>query len=308
MSHTAASSRRRLAADLSLLAITAVWGVTFVTVKNAVAAYPVFPFLMLRFLIAALALAPAAWWARGRFRPGDLPAGIAAGFLLFTGYALQTLGLQETEAAKAGFITGLSVVLVPVIMAVLWRQLPPQRAIAGTALATVGLALLSLNADWSIHRGDLLVLGCAFGFAGHIVALSILSPGRDPRVLTLVQVATVTVLSAGASLVSGGVPAVPAPVLEAAAFTGVVATALAFFVQTAAQRLTPATHTALILTAEPVFAALFGVAIAGERLVARGWLGCVSILVGVILGALAGEAGSAPKPADAAPIMQEEAS
>ena len=214
------------------------------------------------------------------------PGALAGGFL-FAGYAFQTFGLQETEAAKAGFITGLSVVLVPIFVAILWRRLPTLQALAGTALATLGLGLLTLNADLSITRGDLLVLGCAVSFAGHITALGVLAPGRDAGTLTLVQVVTVAALSAGLVLLRGPFPAVPGPTWGAALFTGLAGTALAFLVQTAAQQFTTAGHTALIFTAEPVFAALFGVLVAGERLAMRGWAGCAVILVGVILGALA---------------------
>ncbi len=287
MSASRVSTRGRMAADMALLLVTAIWGSTFVLVKDAVAQYPVLAFLALRFAVAAAALAPAAWWARRRLRRSDLLAGAAAGALLFAGYAFQTFGLHETTASKAGFITGLSVVLVPLFVAVLWRRLPTRTALVGTALATVGLALLSLNADWSVQRGDLLVLGCAFSFAGHITALGALSPGRDPRILTLVQVATVAALSGAATLLGGGFPAVPGAVWGAALFTALAATALAFFIQTAAQQFTTAGHTALIFAAEPVFAALFGVLVAGERLAGRGWLGCAAILAGVILGALA---------------------
>jgi drug/metabolite transporter (DMT)-like permease len=279
----------RLAADLALLVVTAIWGSTFVLVKNTVAQYPVLAFLAIRFAVGTVALVPAALHRPRSVRRSDLAAGIGAGGFLFAGYAFQTFGLQETEAAKAGFITGLSVVLVPLLVAVLWRRLPSLRAVSGIALATAGLGLLSLSADWSIRRGDLLVLGCAVSFAGHITALGALSPGRDSRHLALVQVATVSALSGALVLRQGPFPAVPGPVWGAAVFTGLAA------VQTAAQQFTTANHTALIFTAEPVFAALFGVAVSGERLTARGWLGCGVILVGVILGALAQAAEPEPQ-------------
>lgn len=296
MTNSHLAKRGRLAADFALLLVTAIWGSTFVLVKDAVAQYPVLPFLALRFAVAAVALAPAAWRARKHLHRSDLPAGVAAGALLFAGYAFQTFGLHETTAAKAGFITGLSVVLVPLFVAALWRRLPSRMAIAGTLLAMGGLALLSLNAGFSVQRGDLLVLACAFSFAGHIVALGALSPGRDARILTLVQVVTVAALSGAASLLGGGLPAVPGAVWGAALFTGLAATALAFLVQTAAQQFTTAGHTALIFSAEPVFAALFGVLVAGERLAARGWLGSAAILAGVILGALAQAEGPSSQP------------
>ncbi len=295
MSERTVSPRGRLAADLALLLVTAIWGSTFALTKNAVTEYPVLPFLAIRFIIATAALAPIALY-RCRIRLSDLLSGAVAGLFLFSGYTLQTWGLQHTSASKAGFITGLSVVLVPIFVAVLCRRFPSWQALAGTGLAVLGLGLLSLNADLTATHGDLLVLGCTVGFAGHITALGILSPGRDARVLALAQTATVAALSSLLVLLAGPFPAASQMVWGAAAFTGVAATALAFLIQTGAQRFTTASHTALILTAEPVFAGLFGVAFAGERLTARGWAGCAVILAGVILGALAQNAPSEAEP------------
>jgi drug/metabolite transporter (DMT)-like permease len=287
-------------ADLALLGVTAIWGSTFVLVKNAVSSYPVFAFLLLRFGLAVLVLAPLALSGHRHFRARDLWAGAVVGVFLFAGYALQTLGLKQTEAAKAGFITGLSVVLVPVLVAVIWRKMPPWQALLGTLLATAGLALLTLNPNLTISRGDALVLGCALAFAAHITVLGVLAPGHDARLLTFLQVAVVALLSGGWVALDGGLPPAPVNVWAAAGFTAVAATALAFGVQTAAQRYTTPTHTALIFTAEPVFSALFSVLVANEQLSVRGWLGCGIILAGVVLGALA-QAGEAEHPPNAHP-------
>ena len=302
---------RQLLADLSLLFITLIWGGTFVMVKDAVAAYPVFPFLALRFVFAALALAPLALGRllnrrslrrqglpapqRTDAAPRDLPAqalqmtvrllpAALIGAALYAGYSLQTLGLQLTTPSKAGFITGLSVVLVPLAAAVLLRQSPGRGAWLGVGLATTGLALLSLQVDLRVAPGDLLVFGCALAFAAHILLTGRFATHRDPLLLTFGQVATVAVLCVVTTVASRTpLPPLPPGTLFAAAFTGLLATSLAFGVQTFAQRATTTTHTALIIAAEPVFAALFSFLLIGELLGPRQLLGCGLILVGMIV-------------------------
>ena len=290
---------RQLRADLALLMVTLIWGATFVMVKGAVAGFPVFAFLAVRFLLASLALLPlvatrvrsASSGKRSRATHEaswrHLRAGVIVGLLLFAGYALQTIGLRYTTASKAGFITGLSVAIVPVLSALLLRRAPDRLAILGVALATLGLALLSLGDDLTVNRGDLFVLGCALAFASHIVAVGAFAPRMDALTLAFFQIATVALVSGLTSLaVERPWPAMPGHVLFAAAFTGVLATSLAFAVQTAAQRFTSPTHTALIFAAEPVFAALFGYLLAGERLGSRGLMGCALILAGMIVAEL----------------------
>lgn len=277
------ASRRQLWADLALLTITLVWGSTFVMVKNAVAKFPVFPFLALRFFLASVVLAVFFHRRLLVLSRRGIAAGMLLGFFLFAGYAFQTWGLRDTTASKAGFITGLSVVIVPALSTLWLRQKPSLGVLLGIALATVGLGLLSLNENWSVSRGDLLVLGCAFSFALQITAVSAFVRWADALGLAIVQLVTVTVLSGLASLMSEPLPTVfPPDVLGAAVFTGVLATAVAFGVQNVAQTFTTAVHTALIFTAEPVFAALFGVLLARDALAARAWLGCGLILTGMI--------------------------
>lgn len=274
-------------ADVWLLLVALIWGSTFVLVKSAVAQYPVYAFLCLRFTLATGVLLALFGRRLPRLSPWMLLAGAAIGLFLFGGYAFQTVGLQYTSASKAGFITGLSVVFVPVLSTVLLRRMPERQALLGVVLATAGLALLTLGRDLRPAQGDLLVLGCAFCYALHIVAVSRFAPQTDALALTVVQVAVVALLSGLASLAAGKWPApIPAPIFLAATFTGVLATALAFAVQNAVQARTTATHTALIFTTEPVFAALFGFALAGERLTAWGWVGCGLILLGMLLAEL----------------------
>jgi drug/metabolite transporter (DMT)-like permease len=270
-----------------LLLVALIWGSTFVLVKRTVVQYPVYAFLFLRFALATGVLLVLFGRRLARLSPSMLLAGAAIGLFLFGGYAFQTVGLQYTSASKAGFITGLSVVFVPMLSMVFLRRMPEPQALLGVVLATVGLALLTLGRDLRPAQGDLIVLGCAVCYALHIVAVSRFAPRTDALALTVVQVAVVALLSGAVSLAAGEWPrAIPAPVLLAAAFTGVLATALAFAVQNAVQTRTTATHTALIFTTEPVFAALFGFLLAGERLGVWGWGGCGLILLGMLLAEL----------------------
>ncbi|MBM3188220.1 MAG: DMT family transporter [Chloroflexi bacterium] len=280
----AASTRRQLTADALLLLVTVIWGGTFVTVKDATASFPVFSFLLMRFglatgalfLIAARRLPSLGWRGVG--------AGMLIGFLLFGGYAFQTMGLRYTSASKAGFITGLSVVMVPILSALVLRRAPGFESVLGVCLATVGLGLLALTNSLGFARGDLLVLLCALGFALHIVSVSAFAPHSDPLALTFVQVATVTVASAAVVLLSPSEAARPTTqTWFAAAFTGVLATAVAFSLQTTMQRFTTPTHTALIFAGEPVFAAVFGVLLAHDPVTARGVAGGVLIIAGTVV-------------------------
>jgi drug/metabolite transporter (DMT)-like permease len=281
-------------ADLALLGVTLIWGATFVMVKEAVAYFPVFAFLTLRFSFALLSLVPFLWSGSSfgvtgirRLGRTELWAGGLVGLALLAGYGLQTAGLRTTSAAKTGFITGLSVIFVPLLGAALWHRRPPLAARVGIGFAVSGLALLTLGPNLSIAWGDLVVLGCALAFALHILAVGAFVPRFEPRLLTLIQIGTVALCSALVSrVVEWPWPLLTWQVLGAALFTGVLATSLAFGVQNAAQRFTSATHTALIFTMEPVFAALSAYLLAGERLRPRHWVGCGLILVGMLMAEL----------------------
>jgi drug/metabolite transporter (DMT)-like permease len=265
---------------VALIAVTAVWGVSFVQVKDAVAIYPLLPFLALRFAIASLTLAPGARRVRGLGRAGLRAASLAGG-LLAVGYVLQTLGLERTSVSSAGFVTGMYVVLTPLIALVLFRLRVGAAAWVGVALATGGLAMLA-GVHGGSAGGDLLVLAAAAVFSLQIVLMERYAPLYDPVAFTLVEMA---VAFAGLSLTA--IPTAAAPhgwtVWGALLVTGIFASALGFLVQTWAQRKTSATRTALVFTLEPVWAALFGYTLAGDRLGALGWSGCAVIMGGIVL-------------------------
>ena len=288
-------SRPRLLADTGLLFVAFIWGLTFVMVQDAVQDYPVFAFLSARFTFALLGLLPILWWRRGYLQRSDseaslgrqLLAGTLMGVILFAGYSFQTAGLLFTTPAKAGFITGLSVVIVPLMGVIFLRERPSLGVVLGIALATVGLgflALSGLNLVTGVNPGDVLVLFCAFSFAGHIFITGRFAPGMNALVLTVAQIATVALLSTIAMFLFEQPERWPptGQPLFAALFTGLLATALAFGLQTTAQRFTTATHTALIFATEPVFAALASFVLIGELLGPVQLLGSALILVGML--------------------------
>ena len=267
----------------ALLAVTAVWGVTFVQVKDAVALYPLFAFLAIRFAIATLTLAvPGTRRVLSLGRAG-IGAGALLGLLLAAGYVLQTAGLERTTVSSTGFVTGMYVVLTPLLALVLFRSRIAPAAWAGVGVSTAGLALLS-----GVHAGsaggDLLVLAGAAVYSLQIVLMERFAPRYDAVAFTLVEMAAACSGLLVVALARGelGVPR-GWTVWGALLVTGVFASALAFLVQTWAQRRTSATRTALAFTMEPVFAAFFGITLAGDRLGALGWTGCAAIMAGIVL-------------------------
>ena len=277
--------------------MTAIWGVTFPLVKQAVALVPPYSFNAVRFLLAAVALGAVSVPAVRRLDATAWRHGALLGAALFAGYAFQTIGLQYTQASNAGFVTGMFVVFTPLLGAVLLRRSPGNWAVVGVVLAAVGLALLSLGPSFRPRAGDVIILGCAVAFAAHIVGLGAWSNRHDAVGLTVVQmlVSGLLHLAFAGALEVGRQPAEwNRSVLVALVVTAVLASAAAFWVQTAAQRVIPPTRTAVILTMEPVFAGLFGFLLLDEVLTARGWLGCALILAGMLTAELGA---GAPPPA-----------
>jgi len=266
---------------LLLVAVTAVWGVTFVQVKDAVAIYPLFAFLALRFAIASCTLAvPAATRVRSLGRAG-LRGAALAGALLGGGYALQTAGLERTSVSSTGFITGMYVVLTPLLALVFFRTRIGAAAWCGVLLATVGLALLA-GVHGGSAVGDLLVLAGAAVYSLQIVLMERYAPRYDAVAFTLVEMVVAFLGLSVAAIPSAAVPH-GWTVWGALLVTGIFASALGFLVQTWAQRQTSATRTALVFTLEPVWAAIFGYWLAGDRLGALGWGGCAVIMAGIVL-------------------------
>ena len=298
----------KLRAYLLMLFVVAVWGSTFVLIKGALADATPAAFNLARMVLAfaVLAVAYHRYWRA--IRAWHFGAGAVVGLCLATGYQFQTIGLARTTPSKSAFITGLVVVLVPLLSAFRFLRPPGAHrprwnAYAGAALAFIGILLLTAPAVASsastsgfgaiagllpdlssINLGDVLTFGCAIGFAFHCIALGHVSPRIPFQPLALLQVGFCAVF------MTISLPFIETPhirwtsgIFVALAIAAVLATAAAFSIQSWAQSILPSTHTALIMTMEPVFAWITSFLIMGERLGARPASGAVLILAGIAL-------------------------
>jgi len=281
---------RRQQANALLLLVAAIWGTTFVAVKVAIADIPPFTFNAVRFSIAFLSLL--ALWPRFRrdLTAKALGCSLLAGLCSFGGYSLQTIGLQYTTAANSAFITGLSVVLVPALTAVMNKQRPTRHVIFGVLCATVGLGLLSFGAAApaasrtpAFNTGDLFTLACALCFALNIILVARYTHHVNTFLFATGQIATVAIFS---TLVGWGVEGLPITftpgVVVALLITAIPATTLAILIQTWAQKYTSPAATAIILALEPVFALLFAVMVLAESPTGLQLLGAALMLAGMI--------------------------
>jgi len=278
--------------ELALVGVAAIWGFTFTTVKEAVADAPVFEFLVLRFALAAVLLTAIFWRQTRGLGLRGLKAGLLAGLALSIGYAAQTIGLQYTRASSAGFVTGLFVVIAPILSTIFLRRRPSAGSMVGVGLATIGLFLLSATSGLHLRYGDAIVLVAAVSFAVHIVILARYSPEFSPAGLTVVQMWVATLLFTACTFLTETpvAPTTPA-VIRGVLITGILASAVGFSIQTLAQRYVSPTRTAVILASEPAFAGLFGVVVLGESLSGRQWVGAALILAGILVSELAPQRG-----------------
>jgi drug/metabolite transporter (DMT)-like permease len=262
--------------------VTAVWGSTFVVVKHAIERMPVMDFLAWRFAIAALVMAVVRPRAVAALSPTARRNGVLLGLALAAGYVAQTFGLERTPATVSGFITGLFVVFTPLCAGVLLHKHVDAVSWLGVAVATAGLALLSLQ-GLSVGSGEAITLLCALAFALHIVGLGEWSRAGDAYGLAVVQLATVAVVSIVLAAADSLAPPPDAGVWGAILLTALAATAVGFLVQTWAQAHLAPTRAAVVMTMEPVFAGIFGVAFGGDDLTARVITGGLLVLVAMFL-------------------------
>lgn len=280
-----AANYKRIKADISLFSVALIWGLTFVTVKNAVADMAPYTFIAIRFAIAFLFMAFFCYDKLFQIEMKTLFSGALLGVLLFLGYSFQTIGLQYTTASNAGFITGLSVILVPLIYALINRKLPHLLVLVGAVSAGGGIGLLCLQEGYTYNPGDIIVLFCAVFFALHIIFVGRFAPKIDATVLASIQIGTVAILSGIASLFFE----IHIPLRFTSAVwiglltTAIPATSLAFFIQSSMQRYTTPMHTAVIFSLEPVFAGIFGYLLLGEVLGTKGLWGAALVFLGMVL-------------------------
>lgn len=273
----------RITPAVVLVAVTAVWGWTFLLVRDAVGNYPVPAFLAVRFGIASLCLLP----LLRRGGAGDLAAGVAPGTMLALAYLFQTLGLQHTTASKAGLLTGLFVIMTPLLELTIYRRRPGMLTTGAVTVALVGTALVAgpgaLHSASGEALGDALEVLTALLLSLYMIVLGRAARGRSASALALSQMSTVCLLFLASVVPAGGIPLPSTSVWIALFITGALASALAFLVQTYVQQRISPTRTALILVMEPAFALLFGVLLAADRFTRWQALGAVLILVALLI-------------------------
>jgi len=283
-----------LKSDALLLLTAVIWGFAFVAQRVGMEFVGPFTFNGVRFILGSLVLVPFAIRKMGSHRDAstdaDLTAtlggGVLAGFALFAGASLQQVGLVYTTAGNAGFITGLYVVIVP-ILGLFFRQATNAGTWFGAMLAAVGLYLLSVTEHFTMAFGDLLELAGAFFWAGHVLIIGWLSPRMNPIRLALVQFATCGLLSLGVAvgfeeIALVGLRQATVPIL----YGGALSVGIAYTLQVVAQRKARPAHAAILLSLEAVFAAVGGWLMLGETLSLRGLVGCGLMLSGMLLSQL----------------------
>jgi len=273
-------------ADLSLLCIAIIWGSTFIVVKQSIATTPVFSFLFMRFFLAGILLLLFCIPRLKSFDRRVLVDGLALGLALFLAYAFQTFALTVTSASITAFITGLFVVFVPILSSLFLRKLPRPEALLGVVLATIGLALITLQGRLVLSPGEFLALLCAFFIATHIISTDIFSRRDDFALLTLVQINAVAFFSLIFSFFFD--PCIipeqfDKQLVFSLALNSIFATVVAFFVQTAMQKHTTPTKASIIFSMEPVSSLFFSYWLGGEFLTTRQYVGTVVILLAMVL-------------------------
>ncbi len=284
-------SRATLKSDALLVITAMIWGFAFVAQRVGMDHLGPFAYSGIRFFLGCFALIPLLILNREKMKVrsyiGLAIAGTACGIVLFFAANFQQVGLLYTTAGKAGFITGIYVVLVPFFNLFLHQEKINLATWISALLALAGIFLLSVKQDLHIGPGDLLVLACAFGFAGHLLIVGHFV-NRFPSVfLSFTQFFVCAVLS---MIVSGFTEHTTFPDIQAAtiplAYGGFMSVGIAYSLQVYAQKNTPASHAAVIFSLESVFAAVGGCLLLGEILSGRGIAGCILILAGMLLSQL----------------------
>ncbi len=285
-----ASAKKMIVSDLALLFVAMFWGSNFVVMKEALKLITPFAYLGLRFTVAALIMVALFWRRMSRIKSVDLKAGSLLGFLLFAGFGVQTVALMVTTPAKSGFITGTSVVIVPFLYILVSKVRPRWSVFAGAFLALGGLFMLSFEGVGEgallLGQGDALTLMGAFLFAAHVVFLGVYAPRSDTIILATLQMLFAGILSFAVAFIAEPLEGlfIHSLPIWAAVFYGIIfCTIGAFVTQTAAQRFTPPTHAALILSLEAVFAGLFSYLFWDELFSTRKICGAGLIFAGILL-------------------------
>lgn len=275
--------RQELKADLALLSVTLVWGISFPLMSSALKYVGPYTFLSLRYLLAAIILLPISFKSFKNIEKKTLKGGGLIGLAVFFGSVFQTVGLVYTTSSKSGFLTGMNVVFVTIFIAIIYRKMPDFKSIVGVIMSVVGLAFMSLDGSMSMNIGDVLTILCAVAFAIQILLVDKYSKGSDIVIMSIIQMFVVGILTLIPSIIVEGVNLpINKITIGSIIFTALFCTSFAFLVQNKMQPYTKPTHAAIIFLAEPVFGAIFSTFI-GDRLTGKTLIGCMFILLGMIV-------------------------
>lgn len=277
--------KNHIYADIWLLILTIIWGTSFSLVKTALQDISPILFLSIRFWLATLILLPLFLIRQERSITFNMvKKGVVLGFFMFLGMILQTVGLKYTTASKSGFLTGLAVIFVPMLVIFFEKKFPRIESMIGVFFAVTGIYLLTGPQGGGFNKGDLLTLFCAVSFAFQIVFIEMLVRRGESFLLAFLMILfTALVATFSTLLLEESFIHVTYRMLKGLFIVSVFSTAVGFWIQTHWQPKTSATAAAVILTMEPVFAAFFAMLLIGEQMTGTGWIGAGLILCGMLV-------------------------
>ena len=272
---------------IGLIIVTIIWGGGFVASDIALNELSPFEIMSYRFLIASILMGIFAWKNLKNIRKDEIIYGSILGVALFSGFALQIIGLKYTTPSNNAFLTATNVVMVPFIAYIIGRKKLNKADITGSFTALIGVGVLSLQSNFSLGTGDILTLFCALGFAFQIYLTGIFGKKIRPSILNFLQMFTAFCLSVIGLLFSGSINlSLSTQGISAIIYLGVVSTALCYFLQTAAQKHVDETKSAIILSMEAVFGTLFSIVLLGEKPTLKMVIGGIMILSAVLMSEL----------------------
>ncbi len=273
----------RFKADLSLFLVAIVWGSGFVVTKNALDAFSPYVLLSYRFSIATIVVSAIFHRKLMKLNKETVKAGIIAGLFLFTAFVAQTVGIQYISAGSSAFLTATYVVIVPFLYWIINKSRPDKYIFTSAIMTLFGIAFITIGNGFAIQSGDLITILCAFLFACHIISVGHYVKKYDPTLLIIVQLATAMVLSIILAFVFETHPAnISTGSYLMVLYLGLFSTLACFFVQAIAQKYTSASHTAIILSLEAVFGAIFGVLILAEIFTDRMIIGFIIVFFAIL--------------------------
>lgn len=277
-------NKKMIAADFALLIVAVIWGTGFIVTKNILSGVTPLYMVAFRFAVATLIMLVISFNKIKSIQIQDLKAGLIVGFMLFMGFATQTIGIQYTTAGKSAFLTGTNVVMVPFIVWFIHKKRPDIYAITAAVLCFIGVSLLTTGEQFgALKAGDLWALSCALFFALHIISTSIYVKKTSPALLTFLQFAFVTIFAfITAFAVEGPIYTPNSSAMLGVLYLGIFSTCAAFLIQTTAQKYTTATHAAIILSMESMFGTVLGIVLLNEPFTLLMGLGCGVILIAII--------------------------